>query len=422
MSSLKLCLAGGLCSILFTQAATAETIRCLSLEPKSKIAELRLILKPMSSNRVGFDYYDLKIKPRGWFKKWEIIPYVKPDYRSQDSVAFYRDSEHSIYPEYILNLSGLDQINRQGSQITGDFQMGLEADKSVKMNCDSDAPIKMDYVDYCKRSEFDSPQSALFFASQFNKTILLKKVLECNVDVNATNANGCTAIQVAIDSGCGKEKQNFRNTSATDLSIINPLIMAGADIEVRDPVTLATPLIVAAEFSYNGRTNDVLKALLDLEAQVDAQDANGETALMKAATVGNVEAVETLLEYNPNLEIKNKYGQTALMIAEKKMYPDVELLLASPASSISFVGKDDGTCSTQNTTVKANAVISVELKATSSDMFLLSIPEASFEIMADTGKTLIRRLKPLKPGKYKFECGTHGGSNQTTGFIEAVEQ
>lgn len=62
---------------------------------------------------------------------------------------------------------------------------------------------------------------------------------------------------------------------------------------------------------------DTVKTLLGRKANIEAQDAEGCTALMAAAVRGGPEIEHLLLEYGANLEAKDKEGNTALILAAK---------------------------------------------------------------------------------------------------------
>lgn len=70
------------------------------------------------------------------------------------------------------------------------------------------------------------------------------------------------------------------------------------------------PLIV----SYPGHSK-VVKRLLDAGARINDQDAEGNTALMLAASFGRIDSVKRLLEAGANVRLSNQYGWTALIYA-----------------------------------------------------------------------------------------------------------
>jgi len=60
---------------------------------------------------------------------------------------------------------------------------------------------------------------------------------------------------------------------------------------------------------------------------VDAQDACGLTSLMVASSAGHTEVVKLLLEYDANVLLETIHGDTALMHAIGSGNPDVVRLL-----------------------------------------------------------------------------------------------
>jgi ankyrin repeat protein len=65
---------------------------------------------------------------------------------------------------------------------------------------------------------------------------------------------------------------------------------------------------------------EAVKALLAAGADVNAKDADGNTALMAAAKKGRTppETVKALLAAGADINAKNNKGETALMILEKR--------------------------------------------------------------------------------------------------------
>eukprot|EP00959_Pyramimonas_sp_CCMP1952_P326325 6830737-Pyramimonas_sp.AAC.1 len=77
-----------------------------------------------------------------------------------------------------------------------------------------------------------------------------------------------------------------------------------------------TPLVAAVEAG----ALDSLHALVDRRANLDYEAADGSTALIRAAHLGNVDAVRALLEAGASrvtVDYFNRHGDTALMTAAR---------------------------------------------------------------------------------------------------------
>jgi ankyrin repeat protein len=144
----------------------------------------------------------------------------------------------------------------------------------------------------------------------------VRSLLQQKADVNATQADGMTALHWAVHQD--------------DIETAQMLIRAGAkpDVATRYGVT---PLYFACE---NGSASmiDLL-----LRAGVDPNSANpgGETALMTASRSGSVESVKVLLDRGASVNAKEfMRGQTALMWAVLENHPDVVKLLIARGATI----------------------------------------------------------------------------------------
>lgn len=84
-----------------------------------------------------------------------------------------------------------------------------------------------------------------------------------------------------------------------------------------------------------------VQAVLDLlgrGADIDARDRYGQTALMLAALAGHHEVVETLIAHRAKLNITAKFGLSALMLAIVAGHTEVARLLAQAGADLSLRG------------------------------------------------------------------------------------
>lgn len=128
-------------------------------------------------------------------------------------------------------------------------------------------------------------------------------------DVNATNADGSTALHNAAWSG--------------QEEIVKLLLSKGAHPDPKRSDGL-TPLINAAGPGAESHGKACVELLLAKGANVNATDGNGETALHKAAYYGNKDVIEILLTHGASINATNKNGKTPLQVASK---PEIAELL-----------------------------------------------------------------------------------------------
>jgi ankyrin repeat protein len=76
----------------------------------------------------------------------------------------------------------------------------------------------------------------------------------------------------------------------------------------------------------------VTALLVDAGADLDIQDKQGLSALMRAAWNGHTRVVETLLKGGAGGRLKDNSGQTALDHAMREEYDDIIALLKASAN------------------------------------------------------------------------------------------
>ncbi len=117
---------------------------------------------------------------------------------------------------------------------------------------------------------------------------LVKALLEHGVRVNVEDSEGNTPLLLATKWG--------------HYDIVQLLLAHRADVNKPDTHG-NTPLIIAAR-NYPG----LVSCLLDHGADVNAQGAEGWTAIMGVIDFGSVEAVAALLKHHADVNIKNQDG------------------------------------------------------------------------------------------------------------------
>lgn len=150
-------------------------------------------------------------------------------------------------------------------------------------------------------------------------------------------------------------------------AVVKDLLAAGADREVVGTFLQATPLLLAAYGGYRGivallavladvnardphgatalmlaleprttlqkspqRMINILETLIQAGADLNLQDQKGNTALIRAAQVGNLDAARLLFNAGADTQIRNQAGFTALEVAAQHGFASLVTLLANP--------------------------------------------------------------------------------------------
>jgi len=82
-------------------------------------------------------------------------------------------------------------------------------------------------------------------------------------------------------------------------------------------------------YAATGGNTEIVQLLLNHSAYIDASSPNGTTPLMMAARYGNFESVKLLMAEGADIHLKNQQGLTALDFAVQGQRPDAQKLLAA---------------------------------------------------------------------------------------------
>ncbi|XP_051579612.1 fibronectin type 3 and ankyrin repeat domains 1 protein-like isoform X1 [Myxocyprinus asiaticus] len=122
---------------------------------------------------------------------------------------------------------------------------------------------------------------------------------QCGASWQSQDMDGCTPLHWAVDGG--------------HQPVISYMIQDGCEVDVRDKVSLWTPLMHVSAISGD---TAVASILLQAGADVNVRDKAGKTPLMVAVLNNHEELVKLLLDNGADHHIKNEYGAGAADMAK----------------------------------------------------------------------------------------------------------
>ena len=168
--------------------------------------------------------------------------------------------------------------------------------------------------------------SCLIAAAQGGHLECLKELITAGAQVNKQSADGRTALFLAVQEGhvdCARElARRGADISITDNDgktvldtavqyrrnqLVNEFITTGGNLKLSTDATLLQA-VKTGNF-------DAVQQLLETNPDCNTRDEKGNTALMTAADVGNEAIVKLLLEKGAEVNTKNYEGKTALYLA-----------------------------------------------------------------------------------------------------------
>lgn len=186
-------------------------------------------------------------------------------------------------------------------------------------------------------------------------TIMTAALLKKNERVKTTLIED-TKLDIDIQDNAGQSMLAYA-VIMDDKDMVQKLLNRKAKIDLVD-TNLKTPLITACYLRYY----EIIELLCSVGAQINAVDADGNTPLMILVSYPEKENemikayrfLGKFLSYNPNIDMQNNKGKTALMFAtEQGDVIKISLLLAAGADAtledeqgrtvIDYVPRDEGT-------------------------------------------------------------------------------
>jgi pectate lyase len=165
-------------------------------------------------------------------------------------------------------------------------------------------------------SRDDQGMTPLHLAAQGGHREVVEFLLSNDADVNAKNDAGKTPLDIAL--------------SQRRKDVVRLLVEAGADI----------PTIHMAAFVGS---LDKLRSCIKAGMDVDAEDENGRTPLLRAVMGKHIDAVSFLIEAGADVNLRDEQGYVPLVHALWALDSDmVKLLLDNVGLHITSLGCDDG--------------------------------------------------------------------------------
>ncbi len=145
---------------------------------------------------------------------------------------------------------------------------------------------------------------------------VVRSLLTEHVDVNATKADGTTALAWAVYHD--------------DLETAGLLIRAGANVNAANDYGV-TPLSLAC----TNRNGAMVEKLVGAGANPNVAQWDGETPLMTCAGAGVLDGVKTMLAHGASVNAKeNQQDQTALMWAAAEKHPEIVRALVERGADV----------------------------------------------------------------------------------------
>ena len=137
----------------------------------------------------------------------------------------------------------------------------------------------------------------LHAAADGGNTSIVKTMLYCDIDIDSKDKHSVTPLLFAV--------------MKDHVEVVKYLLQQGADTSLTYGFTKRNALHIA---SQNGSVATI-EMLLSYELKPDSRDGEGNTPLAIAAALGQIEAVNCLLEHGADPSLKGKFGWSLLHFA-----------------------------------------------------------------------------------------------------------
>lgn len=197
---------------------------------------------------------------------------------------------------------------RNGEREVYNFLYPLVNDE-IRRRADRDGEKDIQAAQKRKAREANQAVEDFIDAAMYGRLTEVQQAISNGIDVNAIGSNGQTALMYAANYGHIQVIQALLNAGA------DPNILSDSDDGLGEGMTAL--MQVAGSF-FAGNRHEVVKLLVQAEADMNLRGLGGKTALMYAANNGSgyIESVKNLVDLGADLDVRDDDGNTVLMQVE----------------------------------------------------------------------------------------------------------
>lgn len=179
----------------------------------------------------------------------------------------------------------------------------------------------------------ESGNTILDYALKISSNNFIKFLLKNNANPNSQDNDGDTPLINAIlgdyyqkvkfllrEDIASRIVKNFHGKNKIfSYKILKMLIKAGADVNIKNHKGDTALAVLSKINSSICKRYAKAKLLLKNNANPNSQNNDGDTPLILATRSRNLKVLRALLEFNPNITIKNNLGKNAFIIAAEEI-------------------------------------------------------------------------------------------------------
>ena len=247
---------------------------------------------------------------------------IMSDYEiEQSGIHGYRNALHILIKKGDIGTAErvLDKITNEANKqamMKTETAVDIKGQRPRLLSCLHLAAYfdKLDFVDLflkigmCINHLNKRKDTALHWAARWGHDTIVDRLLEKHADVESKNDKGSTALHWAVSYQHVKTVKLLlkRDTADTNAKRKN------ANPNTKRKLGLVAPLVVAAAYG----NNEIVQLLLsDPNCDKNISVRGGETPLHHAAKEGHEDVVKTLLQHEAQVNVMDKLGETPLLLA-----------------------------------------------------------------------------------------------------------